>query len=243
LRYADVNTLRQLLQRRPMAARLLEETLGGRFWADIHLPLDLFCARYGLMTSDLLDKVATLPDPPEDLDWEGNPLYYLLDRLTAEHQVFRVSELPALRAMLDVDGVPAYPDRYVAGLMLQDFQAFGRAFLGHMAEEEDRIFPDALLDEAVIRFPGLGLKPAHDPLRRRLPGTPDQVYSRMVVDIREKIRLQTVSPASEPRFRAIDQAFRNFEGKLLRHARLETDLLEPRLARIESALAASAAAR
>lgn len=236
MRFSDVKTLRQLFQVRPAAVPLVEKAVGGGCWAHLDQPLDLFCTRYGVMPSDLLDRVAALPEPEAEINWDDEPLYRLVDRLSADHREFREVRLPALRSALELQGLPAYPDRYVAGLMLQDFQSFGRAFLGHMSEEEEKLFPDALLGDAVLRHPGLALKPSSRPLHHSRPETPDDVFSRMATDIREKIRLQPVSPASLHRFAAIASDFQAFEEKLRRHGALENDVLGPRLARIEEAL-------
>lgn len=56
----------------------------------------------------------------------------------------------------------------------------------------------------------------------------------MITDILEKVRYERVSPAAEARLQTILAALEDFRTKLVRHARLKSEALYPRLARLEA---------
>lgn len=239
MKISDIRTLGGLFRYRPLAVEAVERAVGGRCWEWLDQGLPAFCDFMGLLPSALLDHVAGLPPVPADTPWSEKPLYYLVDFLTANHRLFREKTLPDLRRSLDLQGLPLFPDRYLVDLILQDLQAFERVFTGHMAEEEEVLFPEILHGEALLRH---GLRsPAAQPgnpfkLEFLGPTLPDEVFGRMIADIAEKARNQRVSPAFIPRFEGIRKALSDFQGDLAGHTRLEIGELLPRAALVEQAL-------
>lgn len=237
-------TLRQLFRARPLAIGILEEALGCRFWPYLDQHLADFGAHSGVQPGDFLDRVRSLPPVPPDTDWDRKPLCYLIDHLTANHRDFRDQDLPRLRAAVDPKGLPSWPDRYALDLIKQDFEAFGRAFLLHLVEEETGTFPGILHAESLLRH-GSPLDRVRKEAAALLasdvfpPSRPDEVLERTLADITEKLRLLPVSPAAATRRDAILEDLREFHERLARHARLESDCLYPRV----EALRAEAASR
>lgn len=227
-------TLRQLFRERPLAIGILEEALGCRFWPYLDQHLADFGAHSGVQPGDFLDRIKGLPPVPADTDWDKKPLCYLIDHLTADHRVFREQELPRLRAAVDPKGLPSWPDRYALDLIKQDFEAFGRAFLLHLVEEETGTFPGILHAESLLRHgaPGVRVREEAAALLESdvfPPSRPDEDLERTLTDIAEKLRLLPVSPAAAARRDAVLDDLRKFHAHLARHARLETDCLYPRV--------------
>lgn len=236
-------TLRHLFRMRPLAVEILERALGSGFWAYQDQTLADFGAHAGIQPGDLLDKVAALPPTPEDTDWDRKPLSHLIDHLTADHRDFRDRELPRLRSYLDPQGLCGWPDRYVCDLLVQDFEAFARLFVVHLAEEEGITFPAILEAESLLRHPPW--KPADVALAKARaaslleeefapPAVPDEEFGRMLVDMDEKLRLQPVSQTAETKLAEIRSALGGFQGKLSRHKVLEMETLYPRVERLKA---------
>ena len=237
-------TLRQLFRFRPLAVGILEEALGSRFWPYLDQRLSDFGAHSGVQPSDFLDRVKVLAPVPADTDWDRKPLCYLIDHLTAEHRGFRDRDLPRLGSAVDPKGLASWPDRYALDLIKQDFEAFGRAFLLHLVEEETGTFPGILHAESLLRLGSTGdrtRKEAAALLTSDVfrPSRPDEDLERTLADIAEKLRLLPASPAAAARRDAVLADLREFHGRLARHARLETECLYPRV----EALRAEAASR
>jgi iron-sulfur cluster repair protein YtfE (RIC family) len=237
-------TLRQLFRARPLAVGILEQALGCRFWPYLDQRLADFGAHSGVQPGDFLDRIKALPPVPPDTDWDRKPLCHLIDHLTAEHQHFRERELPRLSSAVDPKGLASWPDRYALDLIKQDFEAFGRAFLLHLVEEETGTFPGILHAESLLRH-GATDKRVREEAAALLasdvfrPSRPDEDLERTLADIAEKLRLLPVSPAAAARRDAVLADLRAFQEALARHARLETDCLYPRV----EALRAEAASR
>jgi iron-sulfur cluster repair protein YtfE (RIC family) len=227
-------TLRRLFRERPLAIGILEDALGCRFWPYLDQHLTDFGAHSGVQPADFLDRIKGLPPVPPDTDWDGKPLCYLIDHLTAAHRDFRSRDLPRLREAVDPKGLPSWPDRYALDLIKQDFEAFGRAFLLHLVEEETGTFPGILHAESLLRH-GSTVAQSREQAATLLasdvfpPSRPDEDLERILADIAEKLRLLPVSPAAASRRDAILEELREFHARLARHARLETECLYPRV--------------
>jgi iron-sulfur cluster repair protein YtfE (RIC family) len=232
-------TLRQLFRERPLAVGILEQALGSRFWPYLDQRLADFGAHSGVHPGDLLDRVGKLAAVPPDTDWDGKPLCYLIDYLSGEHREFRDRVLPRLRKTVNPEGLSSWPDRYALELFQQEFEAFSRAFLLHLVEEETGTYPGILHAESLLRHA------AADPSARAQaadllaadvfpPSRPDEELERTLSGIAEKLRLLPLSPAAASRRDAILADLREFHGRLERHARLESECLYPRVAALKA---------
>ena len=139
--------LSHLLRIRPAAVGLLNAS-GLKFWHQLDLPLEEFCRISGLDTASWIRQVQDLPVPPEDSDWAKEPLYLIMDHLTAQHREFRTKHLSNILHLLEREGLPIYPDAFWLQHVHRAFLSFKKVFLAHMREEENRVILKPVLIEA-----------------------------------------------------------------------------------------------
>lgn len=222
-----------------MAIEVLEDLCGALFWARMETPLGEFCGDIGADVAAVLDRIAAMPVPPADTDWNAGPIHRLVDYLTSQHADFREREMPAIESLLVAERLPAYPDGYVVRLLLQEFRHFQGDFLKHMDEEEEFLYPRILRAEAWGRHRELGPGDFRGSVNLYLKletHRPEADFKRMILSIQEKLRYQHMRrPAAELASRAQD-ALDRFALRLAAHADLETHFLFPRAARMEQDL-------
>jgi len=147
--------------------------------------------------------------------------------------------MPAILALMQEEGLPAYPDGYVVKLLVQEFRHFQADFIKHMAEEEEFLFPKIMRNEACFRYRELGPEVFRGSVNLYLKletHQPEEEFKRMILSIREKLRNQLMQrPTAEVAERA-QAAMDAFAGRLLVHADLETNVLFPRAGRLEQEL-------
>jgi regulator of cell morphogenesis and NO signaling len=236
--FSGTTTLAKLLQIRPAVVELLEAT-GRPFWPHLDLSLEVFLHDAGINPTEFIKKAIHLPVPNANAKFDQEPLYRLLDYLTANHREFQAKDLPEIDHLLDVHNIPSYPDSYVIRLVYQAFKPFQETFQEHMLEEENHVFPRILWLEACVRTPTL--QPF---LHRGSVGifaaaqnhTTEEEIKRMVVDIREKVRNQRVQETTTTVIQDLYERLEKFERRLSVHAALETDILFPRAVEIEKDL-------
>jgi iron-sulfur cluster repair protein YtfE (RIC family) len=237
-------TVRQILRQRPMAVEEFENLSGPLFWDRMETPLGEFCRDIGADDLALLSRIAQLPVPPADTDWNAKPIHWLVDHLTLDHADFRGRDMPAIEALLVEERLPAYPDGYVVKLLLQEFRHFEADFLKHMGEEEEFLFPKILRNEACFRHRELGPEIHRGSVNLYLrleTHKPEEEFKRMIVSIREKLRHQHLQRPTEEIARRTQEALDGFAARLLTHADLESTVLFPRAGRLEQELYAGAA--
>lgn len=233
------STLREILRHRPMAVEVFEAAFGHRFWDDLESRCVAFCGQHGADCEDLLGRIRDLPVPPHGTDWDAKPIHWLVDRLTADHEAFRGTELPALENMLVAERLPAYPDGYVVKLLVQEFRRFRSDFLKHMAEEEEFLFPKILRNEACYRHPEIGSEVYRGSVNLYLrfkTHKPEEEFKAMIVSIRDKLRNQHMGRPAAALAREAQDAMDAFARRLSLHADLETESLFPRAGRLEQML-------
>lgn len=242
--YSSSQTIRQILRQRPMVLELFEAEFGALFWDRMETPLGNLCREAGVEVAPLMARISELPIPPDETDWAGKPIHWLVDHLSLEHDRFREQDMPAIRDMLGQENLPAYPDGYVVKLLLQEFRHFEVDFRKHMAEEEEFLFPKILRNEACYRHRELGPEIHRGSVNLYLKletHKPEDEFKRMIVSIREKLRNQHLGrPASELAVK-VQAALDAFSERLLVHADLETQVLFPRAGRLEQELYEGAA--
>ena len=242
--YSSSQTIRQILRHRPMALELFEAEFGALFWERMETPLGSLCREVDADVSHLMARISELPIPPEDTDWSAQPIHWLVDHLTLEHDRFRDVDMPAIKELMTEERLPAYPDGYVVKLLLQEFRHFEADFRKHMAEEEEFLFPKILRNEACYRHRELGPEIHRGSVNLYLKletHKPEDEFKRMIISIREKLRNQHLErPASEIATK-VQLAMDGFAERLLVHSDLETQLLFPRAGRLEQELYESAA--
>lgn len=237
--YSSSQTIRQILRQRPMAVEVFESEFGALFWARMDAALAEVCGETDADVSAVMARISELAIPPVDTDWAAKPIHWLVDHLTVEHAEFRERDLPAIESLLNEEKLPAYPDGYIVKLLLQEFRHFQADFLRHMAEEEEFLFPKILRNEACFRHPELGPEIHRGSVNLYLKfetHKPEDEFKRMIVSIREKLRLQHLDrPASGIASRA-EAGLEAFSARLMAHADLETEILFPRAGRLEQEL-------
>jgi iron-sulfur cluster repair protein YtfE (RIC family) len=232
-------TLKQILRQRPMAVEILEQEFGSSFWDRMETTLSNHCAAMGKESYSLLERIVALPVPPPDTDWDRHPAYWLIDHLSRDHVAFREMDMPAILALMGEERGPAYPDRYVAKLLLQEFLHFQSDFLKHMAEEEEFLFPKIMRNEACFRHQELHPEPFRGSVNlffKLETHQPEEEFKRMIVSIREKLRNQRMHEPTAEFARRAQSALDGFSERLLRHADLESKVLFPRAGRLEQEL-------
>lgn len=224
MRFSGYSSLSQLLKIRPAAVERLEAS-DPLFWNRLDISVDAFCREAGLDPTALVSQVLEMPV----LKPEGGvePLFRIVDFLTAEHRGFRERDLPAIH---ELQGNHAFTDGHSSNATPL-FRSFEEGFLEHLHEEEERIFPYILRLEACMRIPEL------KPLINRVSFS--LLAARQGHAIREK-RLQLRSHSIQNgTMEAGDQfhaAMDDFENRLTRHTCIETDTLLPRAMEIEKRL-------
>lgn len=232
-------TINQILRQRPMVAEALEREFGAQIWDRMETPLSNLCASMGKDSHSLLEKFAALPVPPADTLWDKKPIYWLVDRLTLDHLAFRDSDMPSILALIEEERMPAYPDGYVAKLLLQEFHRFQADFAKHMAEEEEFLFPKIMRNEACFRYPELGPQVFRGSVNLYLKfetHKPEEEFQHMIVSIREKLRNQHMHRTAADLAQRAQAAMDGFAERLLAHAELENRFLFPRAGRLEQEL-------
>lgn len=242
--YSSSQTIRQILRRRPMALEVFEGEFGATFWNRMETPLEDLCREKGRDVSGILATVSELPVAADNTDWAAKPIHWLVDHLTLEHDRFRGEDMPAIKAMMGEEKLPAYPDGYVIKLLLQEFRHFEADFLKHMAEEEEFLFPKILRNEACYRHHELGPEIHRGSVNLYLKyetHKPEDEFKRMIISIREKLRNQHLERPATELAQKVQAAMDAFADRLLAHADLETRALFPRAGRLEQQLYESAA--
>ena len=213
-------TLAQLLRQRPGVLEVLEAA-GLSVWDASHLSLDIFCSRAGMDATELLRKAKALPPPPADSDWKNIRLYRVADFLTLDHRHFREKDLPAFNRALKSERAESYGMTFAS----ETFLSFQKHFIAHLEEEENELFPYLLRLDEIFTFPQNKeyFTAPENPHRRGPPLTPDfeQHIDRLAVDAG----------------RLPGREMQEFRDRLIRHSKIETEALYPRLKRMEGQLA------
>ncbi|HAO99901.1 MAG TPA: hypothetical protein DCQ83_07640 [Fibrobacteres bacterium] len=213
---------------------------GLKFWHQLDLPLEEFCRISGLDTASWIRQVQDLPVPPEDSDWAKEPLYLIMDHLTAQHREFRTKHLSNILHLLEREGLPIYPDAFWLQHVHRAFLSFKKVFLAHMREEENRIFPHILRLEAFLCDPhaqSLLSEIALETFATEDLNILEDHLKKTVANIFDKIRAHhiqepLISIANELRME-LDQ----FEKLLSRHNSIETRYLFSRALKMEKRFA------
>jgi len=236
--FSSATTLAKLLQVRPLVIELLE-SMDSNFWNHLELSVEDYCRERGLDAVSLIKKAGSLPVPPKNLNWNDEPLYRLVDFLTADHRRFQETDLPEISHLLDLHNIPVYPDGYVLKLAFQSYKAFEEKFLNHMREEEEHVFPHILQLEACHRLTKL------DPhLHRGAVGvfaetqnhSAEEELKRRVEEIREKVSEHRLQEPTASVTHTIHRKLEELESRLAAHAVLEVEYLFPRATAIEKRL-------
>jgi len=207
-------------------------------WAEGGTTLEELGVRWGKRTEDLIQMLSTLPVPERTSRWEELPAYFLIDYLTNEHRAILHSDLPSLRAILDMPFEEASSGS-LFWILLESFHRFTEILRAHIQEEEDYLFPTILKNEYALLHGG--------PENRIKPIAGQVLASPAVIRGEEQL-----DAALEDWTRVIGQsefndrpktaelaarAMQDLERKLRAHGNLEKKALYPIAARIEKELA------
>ena len=230
--------LSNLLRIRPAVIGLLNAS-GLDFWGHVELPLDLFCHRFGLKVEMWLNQIENLPVPSEKSDWSHEPLYRVVDFLTAEHREFR-GELHHIHQLLETYGIPIYPDSIWLQHVRKALEPFQKMFVAHMREEEEKIFPHILRLEAFTCDPNAQSLLSEVALERfateQLSIAEDNL-KKTVSDIMTKIHEHRVEEPTLEIAHGIRMELERFEKRLNRHNDIETRFLFSRALKMEKQFA------
>ncbi len=232
-------TLREILRVRPLAAEILEKETGYQVWNCLDEPLSDFCAGTRMSAGLFTERLSRLPAVPADTNWNSKPIYYLIDHLTRNHDDFRDREMPAITALLATDLLPAYPDKYVIKLLVQEFKYFQQEFLKHMHEEETFLFPKIMRNEACYRFKELEPEVHKGSVNlyfKLETHKPEVEFKRMITSIKDKLHNRILKDSAADIAVKVQAALGSLATRLTLHADLETDVLFPRAGRLEQEL-------
>src|SRR4051812_22452273 len=109
-------------------------------WAEANTTLEELGDRYGEGARNLVQEFSSLPVPDADSPWDSLPAYFLIDYLTDEHRSILHSDLPSLRAILDMPFEEA-SSASLFWMLLDSFHRFTDILRTHIQEEEDYLFP------------------------------------------------------------------------------------------------------
>lgn len=213
-------------------------------WAEGDTTLQDLCARCGGKTEDLMRELQALPVPDADSPWEELPAYQLIDYLTAEHRELIHTDLPALRALLEMP----FGEASGSGLfriLLESFHRFTEILRAHMQEEEERIFPAILKNENALRHGGH--EEGFFPAAKRVLASSALLQGEDELDAALEQWTRALGedgggladrPSAAER---AARAMRDLENKVRAHGRLEREFLYRIATRIEDELAATSA--
>jgi iron-sulfur cluster repair protein YtfE (RIC family) len=224
-----------LLKARPAAVGWLNAA-GLSFWDRWHSSCERFCRENGLKTETWLHLMENLPGLPDGADPEEAPLYLIVDRLAAEHRVFREVDLAKIERILTDSARHGDP---ALTLALRAFKTFKRGISAHLRREEGILFPRVLWIEARVCAPNVpaglrepaflgALRHGHD-VEKLLMGTARGIRAR-------------VAESALANVKNVQHLIRDLElleDKMSRHADLET-VLFGRAAELQGMFAHSA---
>jgi iron-sulfur cluster repair protein YtfE (RIC family) len=227
--------LSDLLKARPAAVGWLNAA-GLSFWDRWHSSCERFCRENGLKTETWLHLMENLPGLPDGSDPEEAPLYLLVDRLVAEHRLYREVDFPRIERILTDSARHEDPALTAA---LRAFKMFKRGFSAHLRREEGVLFPRVLWIEARVCAPRMppglrqpsfvgALRHGHD-VENLLVGTARGIRAR-------------VAGSASANVKAIQHLIRDLElleDKVSGHADLEITLFR-RAAELEGMFSHSA---
>jgi iron-sulfur cluster repair protein YtfE (RIC family) len=192
----------------------------------------------------LRSRISALPTNPGRQDWNGLPLYVLIDHLTANHRDYRRRDLPDIHRLLESLRLelPSYQEA-VTGL-LSELTAFRQEFAWHMEEEEEFLFPKILRTEASLRHPDLYpeiFKGSVSMFTQTQIHNPEETFHGLVADIFLRLRAAVSDARQHPLIKETLGAIRVFESRLRAHTYVEAEILFPRALVMEAQLLQRAA--
>lgn len=232
-------TVREAIRSRPLAIGILEQKAGAAFWNRLDASMEEFCREAAVDLADLGHAIASLPENQERQDWQGLPLYHLIDHLTCGHRRFRTRDLPDVHRLLDTLRIEFPSGHDSLEELLREFTSFRREFAWHMEEEEEFLFPKILRIEASLRHPDLYPEVFKGSIgmfsAQQLQG-PEQLFRDLVSDLSRRLNGLVSDAVDLATAREALAAMHGYEARLKAHAYLEMELLFPRALAMEASL-------
>lgn len=242
----ESSTLRELTRARPLAVGILEREFDSAFWNRLDTPLADFCRDQGRNLSQVVQALATMPPEEDSRDWNGKPMYVLVDFLTGNHREFRGRYMPNVGRMLEALKTEFGADPDPIREIISEFNDFRSGFSWHMQEEEEFVFPKILRTEACVRHPDLYpeiFKGSVTMYPKTSLRSHEEAFANMISGLAERLKRMVFEIHQLPMVKDILTALKQHDEGLKAHALLETDELFPRAADMEARLLARAQAQ
>ena len=191
------------------------------------------CAALSLEPASLLEEVqeaeAREETPVDQRDWTKAPLGELCAHIIGTHHAYLRVELPTLALYIQkIAGV--HDDHPELAEIGQTFDALANELLGHMAKEEQILFPMITSAEVAADL-NLSMPPSHCGSVQNPIGQMEhehEVAGGALRRISELSNGHTPPDDACPTFRETYARLHRFEGDLFQHIHLENNILHPR---------------
>ncbi len=231
-------TVGELAAHVPGAARVFEKyhidyCCGGKH------PVVTACRERGIALQALADELEHAVTPKaekNELDWNTASLCDLIGHILLRHHAFLRSELPRV-ADLFAKVISAHGERQPVLFQVREiFTALREELESHMMKEELILFPAiGKLEAASLAGVRASVSSIEHPVARMQHE--HEVAGRAVAEMRQLTRDYAIPAEACNAYRALFVGLVELESDLHRHIHLENNILFPRAAKLESAIA------
>jgi regulator of cell morphogenesis and NO signaling len=218
-------------------ARVLER-FGIDYCCGGRSPLRELCARRGLDPLAVLHELAADDAhvaAGDDPDWRSAPMSALADHIEATHHAYLREELPRLTQWVE-KVARVHGERHPELLELQQiFASFRGELETHMLKEDRVLFPMCRMLETAAALPTFQCGSINNPIRVML--LDHEHAGDALADMRALTHNFTPPEDACITYRAMLEALANLEQDMHLHVHKENNILFPRAAAAESALA------
>lgn len=230
------------LVRRRLSRANVFERYGIDYCCRGKVPLEQACARAGVSLEEVccaIDVSDSAPPEPDENDWSAKPLSLLIEHIVERHHVYLRQCLPQLQSMIE-RVVAAHAGRHPELQRVRIvFESLQSELTAHMMKEERVLFPIAIeLEQAAATqalAPQFHCGSVNNPI-----AVMEQEHENAGDALRKLRRLthdfQPPQDACDT-YRALLAGLKELEADLHRHIHKENNILFPRAAELESAVA------
>jgi iron-sulfur cluster repair protein YtfE (RIC family) len=178
--------------------------------------------------------------PGTDAEWNGQPIFHLIDFLSREHRQFLHGLLPAIKHALEQEHMRNGESLRRLRYLVEEWPRFSSALAEHIHEEEAFLFPKILQYDYCLR---------HTRNHPDFQGGSVNVFVALRLLGNEKSQMQGIrrflnelryspEPASQEGSleNRLEPLLQDLQARLIKHAELETEILFPMAKAVEKIL-------